>query len=84
MSNLDMKQLELTHFLYVKWYNHSEEVLWFLIKWSIIYCMTQLSHTKIFTKEKRGFPDSSLVKNLPAMQETVIQFLGLEDLLEKG
>lgn len=32
MSNIDMKQLELTHFLYVKWYNHSEEVLWFLIK----------------------------------------------------
>ena len=25
-----------------------------------------------------------LVKNLPAMQETLVQFLGQEDLLEKG
>ena len=25
-----------------------------------------------------------LVKNLPAMQETLVQFLGWEDLLEKG
>ena len=32
---------------------------------------------------KWGFPRSSSVKNLPAMQETKVQFLGLEDLLEK-
>ena len=31
-----------------------------------------------------GFPDSSLVKNPPAMQETLVQFLGREDPLEKG
>ena len=35
-----------------------------------------------------GFPGSSLmaqlVKNLPAMQETLVQFLSWEDLLEKG
>ena len=30
------------------------------------------------------FPDTRLVKNLPAMQETLVQFLGQEDLLEKG
>ena len=30
------------------------------------------------------FPHSSVVKNLPAMQETWIQFLGWEDPLEKG
>ena len=30
-----------------------------------------------------GFPDGSAVKNLPAMQETQIQSLGREDLLEK-
>ena len=30
-----------------------------------------------------GIPDSS-VKNPPAMQETPVQFLGWEDLLEKG
>ena len=27
---------------------------------------------------------AQLVKNLPAMQETQVRFLGLEDLLEKG
>ena len=27
---------------------------------------------------------AQLVKNLPAMQETLVQFLGPEDLLEKG
>ena len=27
---------------------------------------------------------AQLVKNLPAMQETPVQFLGWEDLLEKG
>ena len=31
-----------------------------------------------------GFPDSSLVKNPPAMQETPVQFLGWKDPLEKG
>ena len=29
------------------------------------------------------FPHSSLVKNLPAMQETQDQFVGCKDLLEK-
>ena len=27
---------------------------------------------------------AQLVKNLPAMQEALVQFLGLEDLVEKG
>ena len=32
-----------------------------------------------------GFPDIvQLVKNLPAVQETPVQFLGCEDTLEKG
>ena len=30
-----------------------------------------------------GFPGSSVVKNLPAMQETQVQSLGQEDPLEK-
>ena len=33
---------------------------------------------------KPGFPDSSVGKELPAMQETPVRFLGWEDLLEKG
>ena len=32
----------------------------------------------------QGFPDSSLVKNPPAMQETWVQSLGWKDALEKG
>ena len=32
---------------------------------------------------KRGFPFEELVKNPPAMQETPVRFLGLEDPLEK-
>ena len=31
-----------------------------------------------------GFPYGSVVKNLPAMQETWVQSLGWEDPLEKG
>ena len=31
-----------------------------------------------------GFPGGSAVKNLPAMQETQVQSLGQEDLLEEG
>ena len=31
-----------------------------------------------------GFPDSSVVKNLPAMQETWVRSLALEDSLEEG
>ena len=31
-----------------------------------------------------GFPNSSVVKNLPAMQETLVQSLGQEDPLENG
>ena len=30
-----------------------------------------------------GFPDDSVVKNLPAMQETWVQSLGWEDVLKK-
>ena len=32
----------------------------------------------------QGFPDGSVGKNLPSMQETAVQFLGQEDPLEKG
>ena len=31
-----------------------------------------------------GFPGGGVVKNLPAMQETLVQSLGREDPLEKG
>ena len=34
--------------------------------------------------EPPGFPGTSVVKNLPAMRETWVRFLGWEDPLEKG
>ena len=36
-----------------------------------------------FIYQLRCFPGGSVVKNLPAMQETWVQFLGWEDPLEK-
>ena len=35
-------------------------------------------------RKGEGFPGGSLVKNLPAVQEMQVQFLGQEDPLEKG
>ena len=34
-------------------------------------------------EERQGFPGGSVVKNLPAMQETWVQSLSREDTLEK-
>ena len=36
------------------------------------------------TKHKEDSLIAQLVKNLPAMQETLVKFLGWKDLLEKG
>ena len=41
-------------------------------------------HLTIKKKEKGVSLIAQLVKNLPAMQETPVRFLGLEDPLEKG
>ena len=58
------------------------------LNWSIVglqcwvnYCYTAkwFSYTHIW-----GFPDSSVGKNLPAIQETPVWFLGQEDVLERG
>ena len=41
------------------------------------------SYTQYLSFLSMVFPHSSLVKNLPAMQEIQVQFVGYEDLLEK-
>ena len=38
----------------------------------------------MFISPRRAFLVAQLVKNLPAMQETPVQFLGWEDPLEEG
>ena len=52
----------------------------------ILKSLLSTFHQQIFTIFPlwKGFPDSSAVKNPPAMQETLVQSLGQEDLLEKG
>ena len=44
---------------------------------------SRLTRRKEAVKTFWGFPGGSMVKNLPAMQETQVQFLGQEDPLEK-
>ena len=39
---------------------------------------------KLNASLNKDFPGGSVVKNLPAMQETWVRFLGQEDPLEKG
>ena len=43
---------------------------------------TQLSNSA-YTFPNIGFPSDSVVKNLPAVQETLVQSLGREESLEK-
>ena len=42
-----------------------------------------LKHNLFLKNKGKGFPGGSVVKNLPAIQETWVQFLGQEDPLEK-
>ena len=44
--------------------------------WAGLVCL-------LLTNARRGIQGSSVVKNLPAMQETWVRFLGQEDSLEK-
>ena len=46
---------------------------------------TYLNIIKAIYDKPKGFPDIALlVKNLPAIQKTLVLFLGWEDSLEKG
>ena len=42
------------------------------------------SHNLLELKKKKASLIAQLVKNLPAVQENLVQFLGREDPLEKG
>ena len=52
------------------------------VKTQLIYSFIGLQIYNSITHMK-GFPDSSVGKESPAMQETPVQFLGQEDPLEK-
>ena len=51
-----------------------------------ILIATNITHKKNYhvAIASLDFPDGSKVKNLPAMRETWVRFLGWEDPLEKG
>ena len=61
-------------FLFYKLYVHIIHLVFFHIKF--LYVLFHIVGKLTFS--------SQLVKNPPAMQETPVQFLGWEDLLEKG
>ena len=44
----------------------------------------RMNWTECFTKTLNGVPGGSVIKNLPAMQESQVPSLGREDPLEKG
>ena len=46
--------------------------------------MIELWHVQCYVDCSRASLVAQLVKNPPAMQETLVRFLGLEDPLEKG
>ena len=55
-----------------------------ILKWVVISSSKGCSWLKNWTRVScTGFPGGSVVKNLPANQETQIRFLGWEDPLEK-
>ena len=45
---------------------------------------THLAHNNFMLTNQRASLIAQLVKNSPAMQESPVQFLGQEDLLDKG
>ena len=51
---------------------------------SIQWLFTWNSHNTLSYGKTEASLVAQLVKNLPAMQETLVRFLGREDLLEKG
>ena len=51
---------------------------------SLLFNMLSRFVIAFLPRSKRLLLTAQLVKNLPAMQETLFQFLGQEDLLEKG
>ena len=60
--------------------------------WAAVYGVTQSDMTEVMQQEQQyqqqqrsemGFPDGSVVENLPATQETRVQTFSQEDSLEK-
>ena len=63
--------------------------LWVIIKCQYRFILGEKKSTILMTDVDNRLSDSAslvaqLVKNLPAMQEIPVQFLGREDPLEKG
>ena len=57
---------------------------WWATVHGVAKSRTRLSDSYYYYKRLRTSLMAQLVKNAPAMQETLVQFLGQEDPLEKG
>ena len=67
----------ITHITIIQSYNNIFTYVYNLILLKILWIVFYYYHLQ-------GFPGSSAGKNLPAMQETQVWFLGWEDPLEEG
>ena len=59
------------------------QVYWIIVVVLLCGCFSVISMHSISLMTKRASLTAQLVKNLRAMQETSVQFLGQEDMLEK-
>ena len=63
---------------------HSPSCFYYSHYHVISFVLALCSHTRIILLYFRDSLIAQLEKNMPAMQETPVQYLGWEDLLEKG
>ena len=61
-----------------------ESLMKLLVLFSLQFFFFKLRYCFNWWYQLQGFPDRQLVKNLPAMQDTLVLLLGWEDPLEKG
>ena len=71
-----------THSSILAWRIPMDRGTWRATVHGVAKSQTQLSNSA-YTFPNIGFPSDSVVKNLPAVQETLVQSLGREDPLEK-
>ena len=84
MRRLDLLAVQGTLKSLLQYHSSKASNLWgsasFVVQLSHLYMTTGKT---ISTTSTRGFPGGAMVKNMPAMQEMLVQFLGWEDPLEE-
>ena len=86
-TNLTTLFLNLIIAFIFNWISASNKGFFFIflcIRYNFSICADIILNRWDDSMHHKGFPGGSVVKNLPAMQETWVQSLGWEDLLEEG